>query len=106
MFMLRSINFPNDLKYVNITPCFKNDENINKSNYRPISVLPSIPKIIENKISQYYCGFRNGYNTQHALLRLFDKLNKSLDRKEKVGIFMMDLTEEFVCMPHDLLIAK
>ena len=44
MFVSRSINFPYDLKYVNVTTCFKNDENIDKSNYRPISVKPSISK--------------------------------------------------------------
>ena len=88
--------FPNDLKFANVTPIFKKDENINKENYRPISILPSISKIfersmfkqitifIEHKVSQYLCGFRKGYNTQHALLRLMDKLNRSLDKKEKI----------------------
>ena len=110
--------FPNNLKYANVTPLFKKDENIDKTNYRPISILPSISKIferlmfkqittfVENKLSQYLCGFRKGYNTQHALLRLIDKLNKSVDKTEKIGIFMMDLSKAFDCISHDLLIAK
>ena len=110
--------FPNDLKYANVTPIFKKYENVNKENYRPISILPSISKIfersmfkqitafIEHKVSQYLCGFRKGYNTQHALLRLMDKLNKSLDKKETICIVMMDLSKAFDCLSHDLLIAK
>ena len=110
--------FPSKLKYANVTPLFKKDENIDKTNYRPISILTSISKIferlmfkqithfVESKISQYLCGFRKGYNTQHALLRLIDKLNKSVDKTEKIGIFMMDLSKAFDCIPHDLLIAK
>ena len=99
--------FPNDLKYANVIPLFKKNENIDKTNYRPISILPSVSKIferlmfkqitafVENKISPYLCGFRKGYNTQHALLRLVDQINKSLDKKEKVGMLMMDLSKAF-----------
>ena len=86
--------------------------------YRPISILPSISKIferlmfhqitsfVENIISPYLCGFRKGYSTQHALLRLMNKLNTSLDMKQKVGLFMMDLSKAFDCISHDLMIAK
>ena len=52
------------------------------------------------------CGFRKGYNAKHALLRLKDKLNKCPHTKEKVGLFMMDLSEAFDCIPTDFLIAK
>ena len=61
---------------------------------------------VENKISEYLCGFRKGYNTQQALIRLIDKLYKSLDKKEKIGILMMDLYKAFDCISHDLLVAK
>ena len=57
-------------------------------------------------LSPYLCGFRKGYNTQHALLRLQNNLNKCLDKKEKVGLFMMDLSKAFDCIPHELMIAK
>ena len=110
--------FPADLKYANVSPLFKKDDNTNKENYRPISILPTISKIFErimfrqitthvsDILSPYLCGFRKGYNTQHALLRLIDKINKSLDKKEKIGLFMMDLSKAFDCIPHELLIAK
>ena len=61
---------------------------------------------ISKFLSPYLCGFRKGYNAQHALLRLKNILNQSLDRNEKVGLIMMDLSKAFDCIPHELLIAK
>ena len=87
--------FPSDLKYANVSPLFKKDDNTNKENYRPVSILPTISKMFErlmfhqitlyvsNILSPYLCGCRKGYNTQHALLRLIDKINKGIDKKTK-----------------------
>ena len=33
--------FPHNLKFANVTPLFKKDDNTDKANYRPVSVLPS-----------------------------------------------------------------
>ena len=110
--------FPNNFKYAIVTPLFKKDVNTDKANYRSISLLPCISKIferlmfkqiaefVENKMSRYLCGFRKGNNTQHALMRLLDKLNKSINKGRKTGVFMMDLSKAFHCISHDLLIAK
>ena len=49
---------------------------------------------------------RKGFSTQHALLRLKNNINKSLDKKEKVGLFLIDLSKAFDCIPHELMIAK
>ena len=109
-FTIENMNFPEDLKCANVIPLFKKEDKTDKTNYRPISILPCISKIyeriifkqmsafVEINLSQYLCGFRKGYNTQHALLRLVDKLNKNLDNKEKVGILMMDLAKAFDCI--------
>ena len=110
--------FPSDLNYANVTPFHKKDDTTNKENYRPISISPSTSKIYERimfqkttkyisgSLSPYPCGFRKGYSAQHALLRLTNKLNISLDKKENIGMFMMDLSKAFYCISHELLIAK
>ena len=88
--------FPSGLKYGNVSPLYKKDENTKKENYRPISILPSISKIFErlmfqqitsyvsNLLSPCLCGFRKGYNAQHAFLRLKNSLTMSLDIKVTV----------------------
>ena len=34
--------FPSDLKYADVIPLYKKDDNTNKEKYRPISILPCI----------------------------------------------------------------
>ena len=115
---LEKEQFPSELKYADISPLFKKDDATDKQNYRLISILPSISKVFERllfqqitnfvseKISPYLCGFRKGFSSQHALLRLMEKLNTSLDKNQKVGILMVDLSKAFDCISHELLIAK
>ena len=68
-------------------------------------MFKQIAEFVENKMSKYLCGFRKGYITQHALMRLLDKLHKSIDKGRKTGVFMMDLSKAFDCISH-VLIAK
>ena len=42
--------FPSSMKLANITPVFKKDDRTDKSNYRPISILPNLSKIFEKCI--------------------------------------------------------
>ena len=41
-------NFPANLKLTDITPIFKKKDPLNKENYRPVSVLPSISNFLKN----------------------------------------------------------
>ena len=80
--------FPNALKYAEITPAHKKDDNTKKDNYRPISILPSISKVFERSIcdqtslytdrfvSPYLCGFRKGYSTQYCLTFVLERWKK------------------------------
>ena len=55
-------------------------------------------------LSPYLCGYRKGFNTQHALLSLIEKWRISLDKNG--GAVRMDLSKAFDTLNHDLLVAK
>ena len=103
---------------MNITPIHKKDDKTDRSNYRPISILPALSKVyeklvfnqlssfFEKKLSKFLCGFRKKYSTQYALMNLINKWYFKLDASSKVGAVLMDLSKAYDTLPHDLLIAK
>ena len=113
-----SSSFPKELKLADVTPVFKSEDKTNVKNYRPVSVLPTISKVIErlmqNQIishidqylSPYICGYRKGHSAQHALISLIEKWKTSLDKGGYAGAIMMDLSKAFDTLNHELLIAK
>ena len=110
--------YPASLKYADITPIFKKDDKTDKTNYRPISILPNLSKIYKrfmqnqmypylNQIfSKYQFGFREGYNAQHCLMAMIEKWRKFLDIGGHAGTLLTDLSKAFDCIDHELLIAK
>ena len=52
------------------------------------------------------CGFRKSHSTQHALFKLLTSWQNSIDRGGLVGYIRMDLSKAYVCLPHNLLLAK
>ena len=57
-------------------------------------------------MSPYLCGYRKGFNSQHALISLIERWRKSLDNKGYGGAVLMDLSKAFDTLNHDSLIAK
>ena len=110
--------FPDSLKTANITPVFKKDSRTDKTNYRPVSVLPNLSKIYErliyNQISNYFenilskfqCGFRKGFSAQDCLIVMIEKWKRILDNGGICGALLTDLSKAFDCLTRDLLIAK
>ena len=117
-YSLANLEFPSLLKLASITPVFKEGDAACVENYRPISILPTVSKVfekiigkqlipfLESRFSNLLCGFRQGYSTQHAMLRLLHHWQKALDNSNIVGTVLMDLSKAYDCLPHDLLIAK
>ena len=76
--------FPSVLKATKVVPVFKKDSKLDYSNYRPISLLSNIEKILEklmykrlytflnnnNIIYNLQFGFRQQYYTSHALIKI------------------------------------
>ena len=109
--------FPENLKLA-VTPVFKIKDPLDKTNYKPVSVLLPVSKIFErlmqkqikdehikNKLSPDFCGYRKGFSTQYAL-SLIERWKKVLDEKEFGGVVLMDLSKAFDSLNHELLIVK
>ena len=110
--------FPDDLKHADVTPIHKKKDKSDKTNYRPVSILPDISKMYEkliyNQLYDYFddilspsqCGFRKGHSTQHCLLVMLEKFKESVDKGNEFGALLTDLSKAFDCIDHKLLIAK
>ena len=49
---IRNGCFPDELKASEVTPIFKKNDDLEKENYRPVSVLPHVLPLLSN---WYYC---------------------------------------------------
>ena len=54
--------FPDEMKIARIIPLFKSGDKQNVSNYRPISLLPQFPKILEKIFNNRLMNFLNSNN--------------------------------------------
>ena len=82
--------FPSNMKYA-VSPVHKKDENSNKKNYRPVSLLPIVSKVfkrlLSNNINSYnekylstrVCGFRMDHSAQLSLIIMLEEIRKNLD---------------------------
>ena len=112
--------FPDSLKLAHVTPIFKSGEKKIFSNYRPISVLPVLSKIVEkclysrlinflnkyNIITDYQFGFRKNYSTNLALIHYVNNLTKQLHSNNNAISVFIDLSKAFDTINHNILIQK
>ena len=115
---IKKSTFPSILKIANITSVFKKEYRGSKENYRPVSILPVISKIFEKLLckqitifidpllSEYQCGFREGFNAQNCLLAMLEKWKSAVDKGKVFDALLTDLSKAFDCLPHELIIAK
>ena len=58
------------------------------------------------KFSPYLCGSRKNHNAQYSLMKMIEIWKKHLDKGEKIGVILMDLSKVFDTISHSLLLAK
>lgn len=112
--------FPDSLKTARVLPLFKLGCKDDPSNYRPISILPTISKIFErhiaNQVQDYFhstniihtkqSGFRKNHSCCTALTSLIDAWVKDIDSGKIVGAVFLDLRKAFDLVDHEILLHK
>ncbi len=112
--------FCDKLKIAKIIPIYKKDDEMQLTNYRPISNLPTISKISENIIfkqlyqffiddkllynSQY--GFREGLSTEYAALELVDRITLEMNNNNTPVNILLDISNAFDTLNHQILLYK
>ena len=115
-----SCRFPDALKIARVVPIFKKGSNDIPGNYRPISVLPLISKILErivnnrlvtylnkyNLLYKHQYGFREKHSAKLSLINLLNNLTQQIDQgKTTIGIFL-DFAKAFDTIDHTILLSK
>ena len=112
--------FPHSWKLSSIVPIPKSSENASPTNYRPISLLSVLSKLLEKYIhglimdhlqsehplSGNQWGFQAGKSTISALLGTCHSWLEILEKGEEVEAVFFDFKKAFDTVPHEALLRK
>ena len=113
-------SFPSMWKAAKVKPLFKTGDKDDINNYRPISILPTISKLIEKWVDINFSlflnnfdllhksqsGFRARHSTESALILMVDSWLKALNAGKLIGCVMVDFRKAFDLVDHQILLKK
>lgn len=117
---IRQSKFPEQLKIASITPIPKVANTTNLNEIRPINVLPTIEKIIEecvkiqllkftkvnNLLSDVQHGFREKHSTETAINNILNIWSLEMDKGNCIIAVFIDLKRAFETIDRDILLYK
>jgi hypothetical protein len=117
---ISSRTFPGVWKRSKIVPVAKIKDPSWLKDYRPISLLPALSKVLErimkdqmlsfcnerNLLNRFQSGFRPGHSTTTALLKITDDISSNLDRNLITVLVLLDFSKAFDTVNHKLLCQK
>ena len=112
--------FPNSLKIAKVFPIHKEGPKDTPSNYRPISILSVIAKLVEkltyNRLIKFInrksiltssqFGFRSAHSTTHAITSIHEKILENVDNNKHTISIYLDLSKAFDSVNHRILLNK
>ena len=89
-------------------------------NYRPVSILSVVSKILERVVFtqlqdyltdnhlmyELQSGFRPGFSTNTCLIHLTDYIKSEMDKGDYTGLVLLDLQKAFNTVDHSILLQK
>ena len=117
---LANCDFPVSWKHSLIHPIHKSGPSSNPANFRPISLVPVMAKIVEKIVQrQLYAylstndllassqhGFRSRHSTETALISVSDYILSATDRGALTLLCLIDLSKCFDVIDHSKLLTK
>ena len=118
---LQNGKFPDKLKNAAVWPLLKKANlPLEDKNYRPVSNLSYVGKIIERaacdqivefalqtgNIERNQSAYRVGHSTESALLKVKSDLLYAMDNQEVTCLMLLDLSAAFDTVDHDLLLNR
>ena len=117
---LESSKFPSIWKFGKVTALFKSGDRCDSGNYRPITILPTVSKVLEKVVhhqvykylvdekilSPVQFGFRPNLSTEVALIHFTDSILDNMDKGAVTGAVFLDLSKAFDTVNHSILFSK
>ena len=112
--------FPNKWKRALITPVKKCSVPEGVSDYRPVSILTTLSKVIEKiavkQLTNYLTsnhlfdplqsGFKKHHSTSSALIKVTGDMVSAMEQKHVTVLVLLDYSKAFDTVNHSLLLAK
>ena len=115
-------SFPDSYKTASVTPLLKkkDSDRDDPANFRPISNLHTISKLLERLVlsrimphvenspnfNRFQSAYRRGYSTESAILRMLNDVYCAADRKRRSMIVLLDLSAAFDTIDIDTLLRR
>ena len=117
---INSSTFPRKWKEANVSPLHKNGPHDDVNNYRPISILPVLSKVLEkhvhdclpaylkeyNLLHKTQSGFRSQHSCETALVHMIDTWLNAMDNGKMIGVVLVDFKKAFDLVDHKILLSK
>lgn len=112
--------YPDLWKVASVTPIPKKSGACNVNEFRPISILCTLSKLLEkivhaqlvdflmcnNLFDPMQSGFRSGHSTTSALLKVIGDIRESMGSRKLSLLILYDFSNAFPSVHHEILLTK